>query len=204
MDILTFVQEDKPDAPKNYGCGKCKLFWGGSLENAEQCCQPPLPKNCACGKLIDASCYVVCGECRAKNNSEREAARFEKAKKVTYEEYDEEIIYVDGYGSGDMIGDGYWSSLDEFLDHCESEDIEPPEYVWGVSQQKFTLDAEDIIDSALENQEFYEDARGNISKEDMNALDKFLTEWCKKVDLTCYMEDNSVAVLVPAKEASDE
>jgi hypothetical protein len=194
MNVIVMVQKDNPVAPENYACGECRMFWGTQRTLAEECCGP---RTCTCGARIERKeGYSHCRDCRAKAATERENERFAKATKVTNAQYEHEPVYYDGHG-GDY-GDGYWSTLEALLEHCEQHGCEPPEYVWGCAPKVLTLDGSDIVSRALED-EFFEDAFDTIAAKDLAELDAFLTAWCTKVNLQAWDVDYGTAVLVSAE-----
>lgn len=196
MNTIVLVQKDNPASKENYACGKCHQFWGGEQKLADECCGQRI---CECGTTITEKHFTVCAECRAKREVEREAALFEKATKVTLAEYEHEVVYWEGSGSGDM-GDGFWS-IDALLEHCEQEEIELPEYVWGCTPKQMMLDGTDIVSRELEDA--YENAFDDVSEEHLRQLNDFLTEWCKKENIVSWDTDMGVAVMLPQPEAGD-
>jgi len=174
IPLIVLVQKDNPDSKESFACGTCRRFYGDQRAEAEACCSP---RHCECGTVLERSAgYSACAACRTRHASEKEAEWFEKARKVTPAEYEHEPVHWDGGGHGDF-GEGFWSSVEELLEHCESQEIEPPEYVWGCEPTTLTLDGTDIVSRALED--FYENAFDHVSKEDLRQLDEFLVAWCK-------------------------
>jgi hypothetical protein len=143
-------------------------------------------RNCACGNPLGKYYRLVCNDCQAKKDEEREAARFEKAHKIEIGDYDGPVFY----------GDEYFSDIDSLLDHFESEGLELPLYVWATTPQKFELKADDIVVRELEKQNMHEDANNHISEKAIISLRAYLEAWSKEVDLVSYFEDNSRAVLL--------
>src|SRR5882672_8134599 len=113
MDPIIFVEQNKPDSPVYYACGKCRVFWNDSKNNAERCCAPTPCLDCQ--KLVEERHYSVCRECRDERYRKKEETAFEKAKKITAENYTGHMLYWEG-GSGDCTGDGYFSSVETLLD----------------------------------------------------------------------------------------
>jgi len=200
VETIVLVQRDKPDSLENYACGKCHVFYAGERAEADACCAP---RACACGAVIEERYYSACAACRAITESTREAEEFAKATKVTYAEYDEEVVFWDGHGSGDMGGDGFWSSLETVLEHCDQEELARPMFVWGVSRTYLSLDARSILESNLESQEFYEDAYDNIPGPEIEALDAYLKALCDRLKLHVFFPAG-VAVLVPPRTEGEE
>ena len=124
---------------------------------------------------------------------EREEKRFAAAKKIPAAEYDDPVYWEGHLGS---FGDGYFANADEVLDYCESEGIGLPAYVWACDEQKFTLDADKIIESELARQETWEDAEEQISEADRRELGEFLSAWSKKVALSGWTHSIVRAVII--------
>lgn len=210
MNPIVLVVKDRPDAKENYACGGCNRFYGGDQKLAARCCLPD--RYCGeCDAKLPASRVHLCDACYAPiaakltaEAADREAARFEAAKKVSYEEYPEVVVFWEGAGSGDMEGDGYWSSLDALLEKCDEDGIERPKYVWGVRRQYLSLDAETVLEREFESGEFHDGVGDHVPKALHDELDAFLKAWTAKLKehLWSYFLDTSTAVLVP--EASDE
>lgn len=139
-----------------FACERCRDTSRGhrAREYAESCC------TCArCGRPFDAAERKyrhghMHDACSAAYRRERDAEREAKAEKV--EAWDG-WVYSEGGGGQD----GYFRSLDEFVDHCESEGIRP-EFVWTADEVAFPgLDVGDILDDLAEAMN-YEDAGDHI------------------------------------------
>lgn len=125
-----------------------------------------------------------------------EETLYEKAKKITIEEYDGPI-YREGAG-GDW-GEGYFSDIEALLDYCETEGYDPPSYVWACSAKPFELGeraVEDLLERELEFQEMYEDAGARITDAQRKELADLLTAWAKKVNLESWEIDYSRVILL--------
>lgn len=80
-----------------------------------------------------------------------------------------------------------------FIEYCEDDGIDIPEYVWSTTKIEFSMDASSIIDMACED--LHESARDSIIDE--NGLQKFLDDWCKKqTGVDIYIVDYKYAILV--------
>lgn len=150
-------------------------------------------KDCACGKPLDWHYNLRCKDCRAAAEVEKEKTRFTKAEKLALEDY-EGPVYWEGHMGG--LGDGYFSSYDEVLDYCEDEGLSVPEYVWACAPHPFTLNAEEIIEHALERQEMYEEAGEAITDDARERLQSYLTVWAREQNITGWQYDHKRAVLL--------
>lgn len=128
--------------------------------------------------------------------AERDAAAFAKARKVPEEEWSEAVVWEDG--SGDLSGDGYFSSPEAVRDSCAANDVPVPAYVWGTAEERMGLDAGDIIDRALEDT--YDGASDSLSAEATKELQSLLDAWCERHPVKWYREDRGVAVVMSAEE----
>lgn len=175
-----------------WACGRCGNFWsnrhfGGAPEAAKQiaqeCCQP---RRCACGNPCSSPSHIACTDCFGKASKEREDKRFEAAKKIPSSSYEGEMVYQDGHGrEGYMLVD---YASDEVLDGS----MVP--WAWACTEMKLHLDAQDIVESELENQNFYDGAYGDIPSGMLVELQQFLDDWCNRTRLTGYMQDESTVV----------
>lgn len=201
LDVIIRGQED----PVAYACPTCgQLFILSRRDSVEervrkaQAAAHHCVKECVCGKPIDYHYYLRCKDCRLEAEVQKEQERFEKAEKLTIEAYDGPVYWETGC-SGDM-GDGYFSDVDSLLDYCEQEGIDVPEYVWACASSSFQLEADAIIEHALERQDAYEDAFDSIKDDARARLQAYLTVWTKEVDLTFWHDDHSRAVLLREAE----
>ena len=159
-----------------YQCGVCKKAYFDK-DIAEKCCVPRLCEDC--GKEIE-SYRIVCEPCYEKR-------QFDKAEKLTYAQWDG-WVQRDGYG----YNEGYFESVDDLLQHCEDEDIEPPDWVFCCESREHKLNADDILDNMLSDA--HEDARDCIVDEE--ELCRFVKEWNAKQTVATYYPDYSKVVIL--------
>ena len=117
---------------------------------------------------------------------QREA--FAKAKKIAAKDYTG-WVSVPGFGK-----DGFFNSIDELREHCKKFDVPVPEFVWSCTPKPLKLDADGILDQALE--EHFDGARGNISDAEEARLQAFLDEWAAAQEIVSWHEDDSRAVIL--------
>lgn len=127
---------------------------------------------------------------------EREARRdqesFDKATKIDAEDY---TGWVSWPGRGD---DGFFESVDELRAHCTIHKLALPPFVWACTREPFKLDADHILDQALE--EHHDGARGEVSTAEEERLQKFLDEWCAVQEIVSWHEDRTRAVMLVPEE----
>ncbi len=161
-------------------------------EAASRCCYKNC-EECDCIMPPKPYCWTICEACRDKRDAAREAAKYEKAEKVDEAAYSG-FVYWEDRGSHN----GYFDDLDELRDWAIQEEVELPTYVYACSTHKIpTIDAGDIVESALENQEAYEDA---ISDMDVECLQKLLDFWLQYNQRDCFQQDDARVVILSQEE----
>jgi hypothetical protein len=144
---------------------------------------------------------------REVDESELEHRRFEKAQHVAEADYENMVVYTNDVLGGDL-GECYWT-IDALCEHCEQENIELPEYAWACESQTFSLEAEHIIEDEAERSDWDLDmVRDHISIKQLAELQSLLDDWCAKVNLECWQQDVTRAVILKqdntdASEAPD-
>jgi hypothetical protein len=161
---------------------------------AERCCQP---SPCACGQTLRHKGENQCSDCTdaewKKEREEKDQEQFKKAVHLKIEEYDNPV-YWEGH-SGDY-GDGYFSTAEAVLDHCEAEGLEVPLYVWSCSWHQLSLDGDQILEDALEQQDVHEGAGDGIGPTAREMLQAFLNGWTEKENIVSWSVDYSRAVVL--------
>lgn len=121
-----------------------------------------------CGKILGQRTQCDCtGYMKAKYEEEtiKEKECFEKAKKITYEEY---IKQYPNYMIFDPNTDEFYSELEDLEDHYASNGLELPKYVYGTNSHSICLDIDNLIENACDD--LYEDAYDRIEGyEDLQA-----------------------------------
>lgn len=170
-----------------HACGQCRVVTR-SQEDAERCCAP---RRCAtCGETLEHS---YCEPCWWKAQKKAEADRFEQATKVPAAAYDGPLL-AEGVEGGDW-GDGYFSDEAALRDACERHNRAVPAYAWACSSTRLTLDAKDILDDSLEQQEAREDAIDGIAGSAIEELQAFLTRWTDAHGVESWHPDYGRAVV---------
>ena len=192
--VQLFLAADKP--ANVWMCGKCRRLHGTNMDRdpqaaANHCCMPYIC-NGGCGKLLPHEKYRTrCDECCSKDRQEKEARAFEKAKKLTPQEWDGPVF--DRH-------DNFFMSLDDFFDRChDDEDYRKyGTYVWCAREIKFSPNVEHMIESALDNH--HEDAGDLISTEATKELEDFVEQWAAKQGVLSYEPDGKNVVVIEATD----
>jgi hypothetical protein len=146
VNSFQLQRADTNEPLKIWGCGRCGSIYGAE-DVAERCCI------CIeCGKPVGDKPndfygnrgYPTHRECRYERDRLREAERMEKAEKV--DGWDG-WVYCDGCGSNE----GYFPSVDEFVEWWEDEhsDNPLPEFVWACKPLRIVPHGDDIMESLL-------------------------------------------------------
>lgn len=166
-----------------FKCPKCNNHFYEE-EKADKCCAP---KHCEdCGKELPYKWYrTVCEPCT-------ERRKFEKARKMTYDEY------LTEFGNNMLVvgGDNYFSDMDSIIDHYYGEE-EIPQYAYGTEKIDIKINIDSAIENALENA--YEDAEFS----NLNKLQSFIDEWNAENGLTAYAENSKIIIWIPREEISN-
>ena len=177
-----------------YACPKCgQVFAPGDAASAAAHCEP---RFCACSKPMERHAQK-CSDCLRADFEERareqEEKHFAEATKLKVEEYDGPV-YWEGQ-AGDW-GEGYFSSIESLLDACERDELDVPAYAWACCPHDLHLNGDDIISSAMEQQEMHEGAEDSIGADARSTLQQFLDNWCEQHTVTSWMADHTRAVLL--------
>ena len=195
-----------------YACGNCGTFYfsvtdeDGAKKNAERChspnvvctsCGGPIePAYAACQSQCDA-CWRAAVERTNAEATEKERVRFEKAPKVKFADYKGEYLYFRDYA----IGNDGFLPVDGLEDYFEGDDEEMPSYAWACSGFILSMDAQSILDSALDDH--HEDAGENVGAEDLKELQALLDAWCAKQSVTSYTPTDEVVLLDELKSPKE-
>jgi hypothetical protein len=190
-----------------YGCAKCGQLYAaraGALGSddglkwaytaARQCCGP---RECdCCGVEIPPRreyCWMWCNSCRDKKGSEKLQLAFDKANKVSYQDYgDKPVVHCDDF----------YESIESLVDHLWCDGVEIPPWVWGCYEVQLKLDGDSLLENALED--FHEEAGDDISQQARDALQKMLDDWCENQGVTMFCEDPKTVVLLDGYPLPEE
>ncbi len=98
-------------------------------------------------------------------------------------------VYCDGYGDQD----GYFRSIEELVLHFKDHEIALPQFVKACTEKKLSLDADWIIENALDGH--HEDAGDDISVAEREELQAFLDKWCERTKVVSY-EQTDVEIIL--------
>jgi len=135
---------------------------------------------CECGKPAEYP-YSGCKQCREETRRKRDQAIFDKAKKVKWEDYEGHQLVCDR-------DDEFYSDPWEIFD---THYTDPPKWAWGTCAKKLTIDAQRVVDDAIDNEGAFEDAPNYVP--DLTELQKALDDVCAQIPET-YWKDETVVV----------
>ncbi len=189
LDDNIYGLSNDPDRSKMFPYSKqsivgCRNCYNGVLKVCKHCGQP------IGGRKYQCECEGAKAE-RESQRLQKEQEYFEKATKMTLKEYQEK------YPNNMMVyGDEFYSDIDDFLEtlydrYSNDEDFEFPEFVWGTKKLRAEIDADYVIERALEDT--YEDAEFGQNAE--GELFDFINQWNDKHGIDYYTESNIVIML---------
>lgn len=179
-----------------YACGKCHRV-GMDKAWVDLCCVPRICQDCNKEEIKKG--YTVCEPCFWKHERKKELARFEKATKISDDDYTGPVFNPN---NDEFYGDT-WEMCDRLLDdrgEDESEDDALPSYVWACDLEPVLhVNVEQIIESACENagpvfnEEYLEESAFEGVEEFKKAAQAFNDINAK---LSLWVPDYSRAVLI--------
>lgn len=190
--LALIVQGREPVQVVAYACGTCGIVTRTEHEAVGHC--EPYDCSGGCGAKLPKKEYrTKCDACMEAARQAGEDARYEKARKVPLAEYQQEGLFVE---------DEWFNDWEDLVDSMDSQGREVPEWAWGCEPLAFALDAERLLENALD--EHHEDARDGIDDAEVKRLQAFLDEWAAAQKITSYQCDTSTVVLLPrAEEVAD-
>lgn len=174
-----------------YACASCGAVFSSRVEGAKELAGAHCSRTCRCGAALGEG-MALCPACASTERSQRETLLFEKATKVSIEDYPDEPVYLEGH-SGSM-GTGFFLNIDEVLDYCEEEQIEAPKYVWACTPRPLEVPTEAVVEAAM-------DEHNTVGVDDLSltAIDELqavLKTWCSKQNIRTWFPDFGRAVLL--------
>lgn len=162
----------------------------GYMEKCRACYNGVIPLCPDCGTPAKGQCLSE--GCREKRAERQEQRLLDKAIKAKFSDVPAEsitLLFSESYS----YNDGYFSELYEIVEHCESEGVPVPKYVWSTKRVELTLDAEHIVSSACE--ELHEDSFNRVVN--LDELQAYLDTWCEKqLGTETYVVDYKYAIEV--------
>lgn len=167
-------------------CGACRRVARTEPE-AARCCVPP---TCACGQ--PARKYrTSCAECADKASQARVAALCEKARKVDWRDWSGPVVPngTDGFASIDAALEDAELGMDVGQ---EATFLDLSQPVFGTRPNAMVMDAQDIVDHALDK--MHEGA--DVGQDAIGALQEFLDSWLEQyAPDPGWIEDNTVVLV---------
>jgi hypothetical protein len=174
--LLVTSKIPEGDTPNAFACTVCGKVWA-KAEWVADCCKQYFCQ--VCGKKT-RKFYNECDEHRRI----RQLLTAPRIDKETYEGY----VFSEEHGGGDE--DSYYPTLQDFLEYCYDEGIEPV-YVYTCEPNKWQgVDVDRVLESL---EDHYDDASSDVVAE--QELRDFATQWNAKQNIVTYHYINSVIVL---------
>lgn len=221
--VVRREQVDSEDTIVAYACATCGVVYYLEAE-ALRCHGPVYCVRCEFVLVDRPSRWCV--KCQQELAIEKEQKQFEAAEKLATDKYDGPV-FCDDFEYGGDWGDGYWSSLEALLEWVDDDQvsyddvfadakakgdiekikelgdrIELPDYVYAITPIQLLIDADEIVQYALENLNSSED--DVVSAEAVTDLQTFLDEWCKEQNIISYEVDTKRVILIPTKESDHD
>lgn len=172
--------------------GEASIEWTlkESRRAAEDHCEP---KCNDCRKLFDGTQYVggYCRTCYYARRAKGMQAKYETAQKISEAEYDGCLVVGDS--------DAYHETIDDLIEWCRDTDTPFPQWAWAVTESKFHIDADDIVDQELS--EHHEEAA--VSRTARANLKEFLDAWCARQGVTTLWPDYTRVILLEPRVVED-
>ncbi len=188
-------------APSAWRCASERTHIHSSEERALRC---PRCSCTYCGEASeDGASHADCEKAhRAKDTAAYQARvaletarRVLVAKQVPVADY-EGFVYWENH-QGDAVGgeDGFFTSASAVDDYCARKGVDRPAWVWACYGRHVTLDAKDILSSALEQDEVHEGAE--FGKAATEALETAIATWNDQHggDVTSWPQDETRIVV---------
>lgn len=152
-------------------CGECGTYCGVDETYAKYHCGG---RPCeVCGKPSKRF-RTRCPECIQRGEQEKKAKRIASALHISSAGYGGPVYWEEG--------DRYYADIDLAWDDICDSFFDNPEAVgsqtlWGCDTQSLTLCADDILEAAIESQEFYDGAYEHLSEKAVSELRLFCATW---------------------------
>ena len=164
---------------KVYECEKCGHEY--SFEHvAETCCKQYYCDTCG----AETAKYMH----RCENCREREI--FEKAEKISVEEYEQRypshMIFCE---------ERYFEDINELIEYYSDSDETIPEYCYGTTCHYMKLDVDEIISSMIQEADCKD--INNIDDRGYMELNEFANVWNNKYQEDYYYIDETIAIIIP-------
>lgn len=168
-------------------CPKCgKLYM--REEWANKCCQEYFCE--VCGKSVPKY-RLKCAACSEK-------AKFEKAEKITEQQWRDK--YSNKFHMVSFDGEHYFDSIESFKEDWaeeqyldEGEDVTYPEHIWDTEEIPIIIDTGWIIEHTIENSEYEDFEFDDVG---VKELTDYINNWNKKYGKEGYSISYKTAILL--------
>ena len=189
--LRLIVEGREPMQVVAYACAVCGVV-SKTETAASECCGP---RHCDCGAVIEKEYhYTACAPCRSKADALKDAARYEKAKKVR--ESDPAVTYL----YCECCSEYFETSGDLFERHWDDA-MDLPLWAWACDRDTLALDAVEIVSRELEDGEFHEDASESIEAGAYLVLQASMDDFCDAQDIHSFFPSNTVVLLEEERAA---
>lgn len=176
-----------------YKCDKCGQAWL-TLSSANNHVCSNNRKCEICGNTIEKDFhYTLCRRCKAIKDKNKylmiEVKRYEKAKKISVEEYENENPNGLYYSN-----ERYYFDIESFLDSIYRGGEDVPDYVWGTYKEPIQLDADAIVELLQDNDVAYEGYE--VSSKAKKDIQDFVEQFNSEHTEYSHWPDYETAILV--------
>lgn len=157
---------------KAWTCSCCGKSYLNKMATDECCVEKPAKACDVCGKPMDKTdYYTVCSDCRAEKERLKELDRYNKATHYTFENAPKESIeYM--FSELYPYNEGYMSDVEDYM--VEEYGIK---YIYGTKRISPSYDAQDVVDSMLE--ESYEGIEDQVEQSEVDKLQEAIETFIK-------------------------
>lgn len=167
--VIELVDKANPEKVLAWACGKCGIVCPDERHAKGHC----LPNICECGNECIRH-YTTCPDCIKRKQDERDRKLREAAEVVSAENYDGPVYHEQQDVYYPDAGEAFEAIADEVgFDDGERKALT----LWTCDKVHLTLDANDVIQQALESQEHHEEASDLISNRGLGVLQGILDSW---------------------------
>ncbi|MED0738933.1 hypothetical protein [Aneurinibacillus thermoaerophilus] len=169
-----------------------------SLSFCQHCCNGVQRKCEFCGNLMARDLYCSCAESQREYRNKaykEEKARWEEAKKITFEQAvkDYEYLYIYTSKEENFVTP---DELEEYLAELKKDDPELKVLIYATKSTYLVMNAKDTVESHADD--LHEEAMELISDEKYEELQGFMDKWCEEVkdETLSYYPDYSIGVVI--------
>jgi hypothetical protein len=186
MDSQEIVLKADTKRTAGWLCSACRAVWSNE-DRAEACCRPRQCVDCKEQVAVD---FVRCNACSERVRAAEEDVALLRAHKVWHLDYKDHCLYWD---RSDDNG-GFFPNREALAEHCQSQHLKMPLWVWGSLPRGFLIDVEAVLAGALEDHPY--EARNLIPVSEVKRLQDFMDEWAMAQSLQSFDVDDETAVIL--------